>query len=250
MGDFYLTLLSNASMDIYPDNKTSCFNVHLPKTITLNGHWCLAITEIHYQHNILNVTEGNNTVHSLVRAKNFEQKIPCGHYEKIEDVITKMNQYWSDALPVDGLLEIDSSTKSLKYSADGLKYILRLKFENRLAMQLGFEPNKDISPRLLELALPGDVSRGTPDEMLIYCNIVEPQIVGDELARVIRIVNIPKKGVIFGQPQHHEFQRLQYIDVSKKQFDTISIELRDKSGVFMAFESGTVTLVLHLKKFD
>jgi hypothetical protein len=250
MSDFYLTLLSNASMDIYPDNKTSCFNVHLPRAITLEGRWCLAITEIHYQYNLLNVTDGNNTVHAVMGSENYRHKIPSGHYEKIENVISVLNQGWSSTMPVGDFLEIDGNTKNLKYSEVGMNRIKHIKFENRLALQLGYEPNTDITPRISKPLLPCDISRGTPDEMLVYCNIVEPQIVGDELARVIRIVNIPKKGVFFGRPLHYEFQWLQYIDVSKKQFDTILIELRDKTGAFMSFVSGTVTLILHFKKIS
>jgi hypothetical protein len=248
MSDFYLTLLSNASMDIYPNNTTSGFNVHLPKTITLEGRWCLAVTEIHYQYNFLNVTTGHNKTFINTNGRQYECQIPNGYYDKIEDIISELNQYAGAAIPDGDFLELDESTKNVGFTPIGLKHIQDIQFENRLALILGYAPNSSIKPHFLKTILPGDPSRGVPDEMFIYCNIVEPQIVGDEMARIVRIVNIPKKDAFFGQPLHHEYQRLQYIDVAKKQFDTISIELRDKTGAFMAFESGTVTMVIHFKK--
>lgn len=51
MKEFFMTLLSNSSMDLYPENKTSSFTVHLPEKITLNGMWSVAVAEIHYKHN-------------------------------------------------------------------------------------------------------------------------------------------------------------------------------------------------------
>jgi len=44
----FLTLPSNASMDVYPENKTSEFSVHLPKQIDLTGPWEVAIAENFY----------------------------------------------------------------------------------------------------------------------------------------------------------------------------------------------------------
>ena len=36
---FYLTLRSNASSDVFPDNKTTSYRVKLPQTIDLEGNW-------------------------------------------------------------------------------------------------------------------------------------------------------------------------------------------------------------------
>ena len=36
---FYLTLPSNASLDVFPDNKTTEYHVQLPQSIDLEGDW-------------------------------------------------------------------------------------------------------------------------------------------------------------------------------------------------------------------
>jgi hypothetical protein len=250
MSDFYLTLLSNASMDINPDNKTSNFRVHLPKTITLEGRWRVAVTEIHYQYNFLNITTGNNSFHFNIGGAYHQFELFSGYYAKIDEIIDEINLVSSSDRQDGDMLIVDHETNKINFSREAKQYIKSIKFENRLAMQLGYEPDEDIFPHFLKTPQPADVSRGIPDEMLVYCDIVEPQIVGDELARIIRIMSIPKKDVFFGQPLQHEFQRLQYMDIARKQFDSISIELRDKTGAFLAFESGTVTIVLHFEKIE
>jgi hypothetical protein len=250
MSDFYLTLLSNASMGINPDNKTSNFRVHLPKTITLEGRWRVAVTEIHYQYNFLNVTRGNNSFHFNIGGSYHKFDLFPGFYGKIDDIVDEINLVSSSDRQDGDMLIVDTDTNKTNFSREAMQYVKSIKFENRLALQLGYEPNEDIFPHFLKTPQISDVSRGIPDEILVYCDIVEPQIVGDELSRIIRIVSIPKKDAFFGQPVQHEFQRLQYIDVARKQFDTISIELRDKTGEFLAFESGTVTLVLHFEKIE
>lgn len=61
--DFYLTLMSNSSLNYYPENKTSTFTVHLPQKIQLLGEWSVALAELHYPYNFFNVTDGENNIY-------------------------------------------------------------------------------------------------------------------------------------------------------------------------------------------
>ena len=45
---FYLTLPSNSSMDIFPDNKITHFKTQLCKPIVLQGEYEVGIAEVHY----------------------------------------------------------------------------------------------------------------------------------------------------------------------------------------------------------
>ena len=47
---FYLHLPSNSSLDKFPQNTLTENRVSLPQTITLEGEWEVALTEIHYPH--------------------------------------------------------------------------------------------------------------------------------------------------------------------------------------------------------
>jgi hypothetical protein len=55
---------------------------------------------------------------------------------------------------------------------------------------------------------------------------------------------------MFGETRHKEYQRLQYIPLLKKEFETISIDLRDKTGAYLPFDYGTVLVVLHFVKVE
>ena len=45
---FYLTLPSNASLDAFPDNKTTSYRVKLPQSIDLEENWEVGLCSISY----------------------------------------------------------------------------------------------------------------------------------------------------------------------------------------------------------
>ena len=47
---FYLTLPSNASLDVFPGNKTTEYHVQLPQSIDLEGDWETGVYSISYPH--------------------------------------------------------------------------------------------------------------------------------------------------------------------------------------------------------
>lgn len=49
---FYLTLLSNSSMEYFPENKTTIFSTKLPKPIILEGEWSVGVVEFQYQYKL------------------------------------------------------------------------------------------------------------------------------------------------------------------------------------------------------
>ena len=53
--DFYLTLLSSASMKLYPDNTLAHYITDLPRRIDLTGKWECGLAEIQYPHTWYNI---------------------------------------------------------------------------------------------------------------------------------------------------------------------------------------------------
>ena len=47
---FYLTLPSNASKDIYPNNTASVYQIRLPRTMYLGNNYEVGLAEIQYPH--------------------------------------------------------------------------------------------------------------------------------------------------------------------------------------------------------
>ena len=58
MSRFYLTLLSNSSMDYYAQNTVAQYTTKLDSLIELDGEWEVGLTEISFPFEIENVVEG------------------------------------------------------------------------------------------------------------------------------------------------------------------------------------------------
>jgi len=146
---FYVTLFSNASKEVFPDNTLTAFTIHLAQPIDLGqSDWEVGLTELSY--------EAPNR--QLMRGK-------------LVDVISSVN-------------------------------------------------------------------------VLVYCDLITPQLVGTESVRLLRTVICPT------QLGNHMFQNIYYLPVEKNPFQDIRIELREASGEPAALESGIIPtkVVLHFRR--
>ena len=55
--EFQLTLPSNASITFSPDNKPATYTTTPPTPISLEGEWEVALIDIQYPHNWMNITK-------------------------------------------------------------------------------------------------------------------------------------------------------------------------------------------------
>lgn len=262
MEDFFVTLVSNSSMNIFPNNTTSSFTVHLSEKITLRGQWNVAIAEIHYNYNFFNVTSENNKVilshaepdshsdNSLNKIlPSVIREIKTGYYNTIHDLIDSVNYLIKDHLHNDlKLLSIDNTTNRTQVHKENLSDDIDcIHLEGRLSMQLGFEPRQNILLVKSSQHI-GNLSFGIPDQMLIYTDIIEPTFIGHEKAYVLKVVNTEAKQLCFGDACYKEYTHMHYMRVQKRDFDTISIDIRDHTGSFMPFQHGVLMVKLHFKQ--
>lgn len=275
MGEnFYLTLMSNSSLNYYPENKTSTFTVHLPQKIQLVGEWVVALAEIHYPYNFFNVTDGENNIYvelnvdephtegelnSITHTKDTNRitqsqhdtfAIPPGFYKSVTCILKAVNTRLFELTECD-VLSLDELNARTKINGEKCKEsnIKVLSFSNRLALQLGFNPldnilNFDSSPNI------GNVYFGIPDRMLIYTDVIEPTFIGHEKAQIIKILNTGDAlgSCKFGDVRSTEFHHMHYTPVLKKDFESISVDIRDCTGSFMPFRHGVSTVKLHFRK--
>ena len=115
----YVTLPSNSSMDIYPDNKISSFKVNLPETLQVDPeHWEVALKEIQFPHLWYNVRKGKNyfigwynTVIGRPSNKSVEFKfmkeIKSGYYSSMTETVAELN------------LKIPAESKTINLHSDG-----------------------------------------------------------------------------------------------------------------------------------
>lgn len=90
----YVTLASNASMDLFSSNRATRFRTRLAREIVLEGKWSVALSEIHIPCTWFNVTKSNNSLIGLTVEKkhediikdiNFYAKSPCENLTELHD---------------------------------------------------------------------------------------------------------------------------------------------------------------------
>ena len=92
---FYITLPSNASMDIFPDNKTTEYHVSLPKNIELDGDWEVGLHSISYPNSWYTLQDTVQDTHLYWADPSgfwFAAVVDYGYYGTIEDLIEAVNK--------------------------------------------------------------------------------------------------------------------------------------------------------------
>ena len=127
---FYLTLPSNASLDVFPDNKTTEYRVKLPQPVELDGSWEVGLYSISYPNTWYTLRDINVDTHFYyVEGTGWPSvaTVKYGHYETMQDFVKNMNA----ALE----LEIGNSTTIyLTYSTLAGKVTVHLKPKCKLGL--------------------------------------------------------------------------------------------------------------------
>ena len=84
-------------------------------------------------------------------------------------------------------------------------------------------------------------------QMYVYCDVIEPQMVGSNALKLLRVVPVNASHQDQRQAKW-EPVRAEYLRLSKKYFDSIEIQIRTPLGTVMPFISGKTILKLHFKK--
>lgn len=258
MNDFFITLLSNSSMNFFPDNKTSSFTVQLPEKITLNGSWSVGIAEIHYNYNFFNVTPNNNRITVVKKDSDLTEnslqpfhaiELTPGYYGSVANLVEIVNKQMKNHWLASGLLiSIDpTNNRTIVNKQSVYKKLDNISFQGRLALQLGFEPEENILNHELSPYI-GNTYFGVPDQMLIYTDIIEPTYIGHEKAYVLKIVNTNVNTYKFGDICYKEYTHIHYMRMQKREFESVSVDIRDYTGAFIPFQHGVLTIKLHFKK--
>ena len=90
---FYLTLPSNASSDVFPDNKTTSYPVKLPQTIDLEGNWEVGLYSISYPNTWYTLQKGFDThvYYGDPLGIFLSAIVDYGYYTSAEDLVKAVN---------------------------------------------------------------------------------------------------------------------------------------------------------------
>ena len=270
MNDFYLTLPSNTTVT----NTTAKFSVHLPHKLSLQGSWEVALSEIQYPYSW-------NNIHGLSQADGRKDNridvtfrdyttiplyIPINHYDTIQDLLTAI-EYAKKTLSRTIKRELKKHSNSTQLDINYVKDLLSgftltydetlkriqckiftekvhsIKLSERLQYMLGFAKNKIKKSKLYGKFQP-DLHGGFYS-LYIYCSLVEPQIVGNITAPLLRTVHIEG---IHGEIIEKLYHSPHYVSVIAKEIDRVEIDIKDDNNHYVPFQFGKSVVKLHFRK--
>ena len=248
---FYITLPSESSKDLFPENNPSEYIVRLPHWIQLKGEWEIGLHSIAYtQWNIIHHLDG--TI-SYTYPDNGTTKTGTGgktrkHYSSVDEYVSGINESLEESR-VNNEIEftIDLNGKVTVSLATGYK--VRLRREQAIVLGfMNFEDSaetydvKDTDTGLYKANLYRETN------ILVYCNIVQPQIVGDRLIPLVAIVPYQKTTETY--ETFYAVENIHYIPVQTKAFQNIKVHLRSSTEEPIPFEHGRAAITLHLKPLN
>lgn len=276
--DFYVNLPSNTQTnanDVWRQNTTSQFRVRLPREIRLVGEWQVALAEVQYPHSWDNITydadDSTGSENSVIfakidgRRKVYYSSVDAGHYDTAEGLVQAIEYSKKTVVRVlrnkielatteeekadleegvemfDPKIELEFNKKRRRAAAtgDGTWIIV---MSHKIQYILGFNE---------KIIKAGDIARYAPDvrggidSLYVYSDICEPQIVGNSLEQVLRIVPVHGE---YGDMVDKVFVSPHYITVLKKSFSTIDINIKTDTNKPVPFSFGKCVLKLHFRK--
>jgi len=245
MAEFYVTLPSNACLDIFPDNTLANYLIKLDRPLRLEGKWVVGLVEIHFPNSWDNINDGEVIIEQDESRSLKILNIKSGRYRTVEDVISALHHCLAG-------FNMQSSVSIFYDKTENYCYIridandIRIKLSNNLSNILGLE-HKTYAFGETKGKRQCDIAEGFTS-LYVYTNLVEPQIVGDIQAQLLRIVPIKERSK---EPnQVVSFQHVQYLPIINTGTESVEVVIRRDDGRKPSFQSGKVIVSLHFKKIN
>ena len=249
---FYITLPSESSKKLFPENNPSEYTVRLPHWVHLKGNWQIGLHSITYTR--------WNVIHHLDEAifftypANGTTKTGTGgkmrkHYSSVNEYVSSINESLKEASVSENEIRFSFELNGKVTIRLSSGYKVRLRREQ--AIVLGFMNFEDSAETYdVEDTKTGPYKANLYREtnIHVYCDIVRPQIVGDKLAPLVAIV--PCQKTIETYETLYAVENIHYIPVQTKSFQNIKVHLRSSTNESIPFEHGRAAITLHLKFLD
>ena len=230
-------------MDIHPNNTLAQYITNLPRRISLYGEWECRLTEIHYPHDWYNVRNARFTVEHDGNVET-DECFEDGYYDSPKALATMLNgdkpgrvRFYYEPVTQKIFAHMKGDTKVALYG--DLPDILGFMRGDAVTVL-----TSSARSRVVRAYSIVDLRRGF-ESLYVYSSIVEPRIVGDKIAPLLRIVPITGS---HGEMVTARFDHVQYILVLSREFDCVETEIRDDTGRPVPFERGKVTVTLHFRR--
>ena len=173
-------------------------------------------------------------------------KVPAGDYKNIDDLLRTMNR--DTELLQYVTFSYDKATQMVEIYPS--LNVSQVELCTSLALVLGFDPNETDLLTNRKSIRPADIYAALPSHMYVYCDLAEPQFVGDTVAPLLKIVNIDTttSRYKYGANKMVHFIDPHYVPLMRTKFESVEIDLRDDTGQRMPFYFGTTCMKLHFRR--
>ena len=232
---FFLTLPSNSSANVYPENRASHYRTRLAKNLELDHRWEVAVYECRVPVTWKNVVRGANTFTFTgdLEKERITQDIPTGYYDSLKKLIDAINE---KSGPGARLELVNRNHFSVTRG--------RFQFHPRLGHILGTEPHQILKRSDRN---PHDFERDIHHRSIyVYGDFIEPQMVGDSMSPLLcrmGVDNARRGSYLTYSPRH-----LSYLPVVGGLLHSPLIYLCDETGAEIRFQNGIVNILLHFRR--
>lgn len=237
-----MTLPSNSSTDVYPDNSPGHFFTNLPQTYTLNDYE-VGLSEIQCPSTLSNLTSDM----TIIYKHDYEDAsqtytLPAGLYDSPSTIVKELNK----------LIENKKHRNKTKfvYNKSSRRTTLQV-YKNEIILLTPSVSNLLQLPDYL-IEGPATVTSGGDMEvsgnsvsMYVYCDLVSHRQVGDTMVPLLRTIPTTDKeaSVIY-----KIFEKPHYLPLSRSTFSTIEVLLSNGRGETPHFAGDIKTVVtLHIR---
>ena len=246
---FYITLPNDSSKDF--ENNPSEYTTRLPRWIQLNGEWAIGLHSIAYTQ--WNIARHLDEPISFTYPDKVDNNGKSGrmkkHYTTVYEYVTSIKESLEEAHVTDNEIKFkfELNGKVTITLSPGYKVCLR----REQAIVLGFMTFED-STEVKEItktetgSYEANLHRET--NIYVYCDIVQPQIVGDKMAPLLGIV--PSEKTTETYETLYAVENIHYIPIQTKSFQKIKVLLRSSTNESIPFEHRRATITLHLKPLN
>jgi hypothetical protein len=254
--EYRLTLVSNSelSSQLYPTNTVAKFTTRLCRPVELDpcGEYEIGLTKIQFPLSFYNINDSEFSVTAFYidddgsRTDYEVENLAKGNYSEPRQLIRYLN-----SLPLVG------DNMRLEYNEDSNRVDVvpkpgerrQVNFSPKLREMLGFNPPTIVDDWIFPGLAPKPINmyRNVHRQIFVYCDVVEPQLVGDSMERVLYTVGIPDVSK-FGQLFKERYDTPDYIPLLKTHFHTIEINMKTYEDKPAPFEFGPSLVKVHIRR--
>ena len=273
-----MTLPSDSSQKMYPNNTVTHYYTHLSRPVDLQGTWQVGLAEISFPHSWHTIRRQHKMSWTIKVPGRPSKKyvLPPGIYHSAEEVIERMNEIMKhkftpeeieerkrNAEKVDHIDVVDydihfgfdriSRTATVTFNTpESLREtdLVRLKINRNLVRLLGLPRELSgtcLGPGVYAGTHTVDLTQGF-HALHVYCDLVNHRHVGDILSPLLRHVPFSLHVRRDDYTETQVFNPVYFMSLQRNNFNTVEIDIRDDVGEPVPFESRKVVVTLVFRK--